>query len=286
MSYRSIQLIVPIQYYHGLHKTQTDSTAAEMQLFDGDPRTYGQVGSAGDADMICVDTATPKWCFVDGDEAIRTSGTGTMNIEGNGNTIALTSYHAEVGKSSAWTVSTPNFYRNNTNTEQFQSLLLKLNNSTAYAKWGFDNIGVFTTTYKQRKRGFWFSKDFAVPLFDRKHSQSESFKTAAERTRTGNIYDDWRAARYNQAISIHTFKWSDLTVAQYGVFEDFMDAFGGNIQQPFVMCRITNEGTPDNYEMQYWRLIIQSESIEITKTKGSPARYSLTFTAQEQLIDY
>lgn len=286
MSYRSIQLIVPIQYAYGVHKTQTDGTI-DMPHYDQDPRTYSSMSLTGDSDLSTVDSVAAAWCFWDGDEQRRVTGTGSFNVEGNGTTIALTSYHAEKNKTASWTISTPNFHRNNTDTTTYQSLLLKLNNTTAYAKWGVDIVGaMLTTAGNRRQRGIYFSKDFAVPLFNRKHRASGSFPQAASRTRTGNDFSDWVAARSAQAILIHEFNWTDLTVAQYTVFENFSNAFGGNIQQPFVMVRILNDGSAPNYEMQFWRLLIQDESLQINKTTGSPARYSVSFTAQEQLINY
>lgn len=284
MSYRNIQLIVPIQYYYGLNKTQTD--ASEMPFFDGDPRTAWTTFTTGDADITVNTAVAAKWCFFDGDEQIRTSGTGTYNVERAGTTVAITAFHPQYGKSAAWTVATPDFYRNSTNTEQFQSALIQLNNSTAATQWGIDIQGIMTTTYEYTKRGIVFSEDFTVPLFNRKHRLSESFKPAASRTQTGNDFSDWRAAASTQAIVVHEFSWSELTQAQFNVFQNFFNAFNGNIQQPFVMARLRNDGSAPNYEMDFWRLLIQDDSIQISKSTGDSPRYSLSFTAQELLINY
>lgn len=276
----SIQMVVPIQYKYGVAATQTDNL--DMPFFDQNPNTYYSLGSFGDCDLTTIDSVAAKWLFVDSDAQYRASGVGYYNVEANGSAMTLSDFHAEVGETSYWTFDSSKFYRNNTHTTGELSALIKLTNSTAYTKYGIDIIS--TMLSGNNKRGYIFSEDFPVPLYNIGHKQSESFKTDNERTSTGNDFSDWIAAADNQPIIIHEFEWTNLTATELAQIEAFLDAFNGNIQQPFIMVRILDEGTTPNFEMEFWRLVPQDAVISINKDKSN--LYSFSLTAQEQLVNY
>jgi hypothetical protein len=276
----SLQLIVPVQYASGVAASQTDSL--EMPFFDQNPNTTYTIGTFGDCDITLQSSVIAKWLFVDSDAQYRSTGTGYYQVEGDGSAVALYDFHAEVGKTSYWTFDSAKFYRNNTLTSGELSALIKLNNATVYSKYGIDIIS--TMSPGNTKRGYIFSKDFAIPLYVRGHKSNESFKTTTERTRSGNDFVDWIEAQEMQPIVIHDFQWDNLTATQLGVFEDFIEAFNGNIQQPFIMVRILDSGSSPNYEMEFWRLVPQDAVIGVDKNNSN--LYSFRLTAQEQLVNF
>lgn len=280
MSYTSIQLLVPIQYVAGVAATQTDSL--EMPFFDNNPDTEYNMSTFGDCDLTISNGAVATWLFVDGDSQYRNTGVGYYNVEGDGGALALGTFHAEIGETSYWTFDSAKFYRNNTHTTGALNALVKLTNSTSYTKYGIDIIS--TMSPSGSKRGYLFSKNFAVPPYNIGHKQTESFKTSGERTQAGNDFSNWILAADSQVIVIHEFTWTNLNDAYKLVFDNFIKAFNGNIKQPFVMVRMTDSGTTPNFEMEFFRLVPQDATLRMQKDKSD--LWTFTLTAQEQLVNY
>lgn len=287
-TYRDICLLVPIQYKYGLAGTQVNFASA--YYYDGDPNTSSSAvtGSGTVSSMTLVSSATPTRLFVDSDAQVGTTvNTGYFTAERSTTELTIASYHAEVGKSSYWTISSGTRFKRNTSlTTGELSIMLELTNSTAGTVWAVDYTPAVTPV--NTKRGYVWSEDFTVPLFLRGKKTSHSFDVDLGRTETGSLFNDWRKARSRQVVRNHSFQWSGLNHTDFTTFLDFFEAFGNNIERPFIMVRRTNDGSAPNYEMEFWRLIINERSITYGRGKGNDKTnlYDVSFTATEQRIDY
>lgn len=284
-TYSSIKFIVPIQYRYGLAATQASDF--EYQLFDGDPNTSAAFDTAttGQCSITLADTARPTWLFVDGEEQVgTTTNTGYFTPERDATALTMPAYYTEEGKAiGGWTIAgVPDawtgFRRTTTDTTSRLSLLVSLTNGTAGTVYGVD-IQVGTIAPTGTRLGYVFSEDFAFQLWNRDKKTSYSFNVDNERSASGNTFGDWTAALSNQMIKVHTFQWTDLTAAKFLVFENFLAAFGGNIEQPFVLARIASSN-----EAEFYRLIIQGGSLSYSVNKSG--LYDVSFSAKELSVNY
>ena len=266
-TYRDICLLVPIQYKYGLAGTQVNISSA--LYYDGDPNTSSSlISSTSNSSITLVSSATPTRLFVDSDAQVGTTvNTGYWTAERGTTELTIASYHAEVGKSSYWTISSGTRFKRNTSlTTGELSIMLELTNSTAGTVWNVDYNLVLSPA--PTKRG--------------------SFDVDLGRTETGSVFNDWRKARSRQVVRNHSFQWSGINHTDFTTFLEFFEAFGNNIERPFIMVRRTNDGSAPNYEMEFWRLIINERSITYGRGKGHEKTnlYDVSFTATEQRIDY
>jgi len=283
MSYRDIKLIVPIEYKYGLDANQTANFFPE--LYDQDPNTSSSsVGTSGITDITLVNECIPKWLFVDSDAQKGTiTDTGYFVPYRSATPISINSHHSEYGKSGAWSFPTGTSFKRNTSDSTTElSILLNLSNSTLATLFKVDLTA--TLSPSNTKRGYVWSEDFTVPLFNRDKKTVHSFDIDNERSLSGNSIDDWSFAQDAQVKRVHTFVWKGLTDMQMDVFDNFFDAFGGNINQPFIMVRMYNAGTGIDYEMQFWRLIIDERSIKSSVSRSS--LHELSFSATELRVNY
>lgn len=280
MSYRNIKFFVPLQYKYGLGETQTANIRVEA--FDGDPNSTFNIGTSGQVDLVLLYEAVAKWLFVDSD-AQRGTSVNTGRYIPYGDSTALTvSYHAEYGKTASWESPTStSFKRKTTDSTSELSVAVNLSNMTAYGTYKMDINLVISPL--GTKRGIIWSEDFSVPLFNRESRTGYSFDEV-ERGLTGNSIDAWGRARNQQMRVTRSFQWTGLTAAQFAVFMDFLEAFGGNIQQPFVMARGYAAGTSTDFEMDFYRLIINSDSVTWAENKSG--LYEFGFSARELRVDY
>lgn len=270
-------LLVPMQY----RRKGTLDGATQYAAFDGDRDTLQNIYTvATDIKLSFSDaTGVVKWLLIDGHStAYASAGSTSAYVNGSLGTLASPYLYEESGYTGQFS-RVANTWRRLSGGVTERSCLVRLSNTAATADVRYNMVSA-PVSGNPTCRGLIFSEEFRVPMYDVGWSAELSFPDRDSRTSTGFLGHDMTTAKSVQAIERYSFTWSNLTSAQRDTFDDFLDAFGGNLAQPW--CLIVLNG---NDTMQTpLHLLIEEGSISTPLNERG--EYSVSFSAKAVNVSY
>lgn len=266
-----IQLLVPLHYRRGGNV----DTLSYSNLYDGDVNTTKTLAASDTgAQWTLAESGYPRWMFL---HAQTPGSAGYFNIKFDGSTQSIANIYNDRG-TSFWTVgSGTNLQRTATEYTAESNLLVDTGATAAFTQVRLETSSVSTVP---TIRGLVFSEHYRVPMYNLGYDVECSFP-GADRTPHGLELTNFAVVKNQQMQTKWSFSWSGLTIDERNVFDDFLDAFGGNIRQPFVMAIIHGDITA---AMTARNFLIEDGSVEITGDKNG--EYGVSFSCLELIRDY
>ena len=269
-----VLLLVPMQYRAG------GIVTAGYELYDGNrDTTYTTTGTISNLTISGLNgKCTCSYCLLDNVSTYYTSGGWQFKINGSSKT-PLSPYLYEVsGYTGQYSRATTNIRRYTVSSYGELPVLVRLTPATFVTDCTLycNAISGGSPTV----RGVIFSESFNLPMYDVGWSGSIDFPQMDSRTKTGVLGHDMSTAKSVQAQESYSFHWSALTSAQVDVVDDFVDAFGGNVQQPFALVVLKGDDTM----LEPLHLLIDSSTVSISESDNGS--YSFGFSAKRLNVTY
>lgn len=270
-----IQFFVPGQYRGG--GLYSNVSTDDKDIWDGDLNTTRDVSdTTGDKVWLFTTPQIIKWLYIHGHSGGSTTPSSLMyRVKFDDIYKSLTALYAESG--SEFERPSSLYFRRLVGTTD-RNVAISISSTAEVSKCTYFISTLYWTSHPTA-RWIIFSCDYALPMFNQSYEVRCTFPSSSVRTNLGIWTPDFALASQSQMLSHWTLKWSGLTAAQRDIFIDFLNAFGGNIQQPFAMMITHGDGTND-----FYALLIEQGTVTITADKTG--NYSAGFTATILQKDY